>query len=124
MKALIVDDSPTIRRILVRSLALAGICETAEACDGVEALGAIRGQRFTLILLNWNMPRLDGLGVLRALRQSGDHTPVIMVTSEAEKSRVIEAIRCGANDYLIKPFSPEQLAEKVRHLLSLTTGTP
>lgn len=122
MKALLVDDSPAFRRILVRALALAGISDTSEAGDGAEALSAIRSNRFDVILLNWNMPRLDGLGLLRALRQVDAQTPVIMVTSEAEKTRVIEAIRSGANDYLIKPFAPEQLADKIRHLLSVRAG--
>jgi two-component system chemotaxis response regulator CheY len=60
---------------------------------------------------------MSGIDALRALRQTGNKTPVIMVTTEAEKSRVIEAIRAGANDYLVKPFLPGQLAEKVRALL-------
>ena len=114
MKALVVDDSMTIRRIVIKALGIVGISDTAEASDGAEALEAVKKQRFDVILLDWNMPKLSGIDALRALRQTGDKTPVIMVTTEAEKARVIEAIKTGANDYLIKPFSPDQLAEKVR----------
>ncbi len=114
MRALVVDDSMTIRRIVVKALSMVGINDTAEAGDGVEALSALKAGSFNLILLDWNMPKLTGIDTLRQLRANGDKTPVIMVTTEAEKTRVIEAIKTGANDYLIKPFSPEQLAEKVR----------
>jgi two-component system chemotaxis response regulator CheY len=64
------------------------------------------------------MPKMSGIDALRTLRQSGNKTPVIMVTTEAEKSRVIDAIKTGANDYLIKPFSPDQLAAKVKNVVA------
>ncbi len=122
MKALVVDDSLTIRRIVVKALGLVGITEAAEAGDGTEALRALAGDKFDLILLDWNMPKMSGIDTLRALRQAGQKVPVIMVTTEAEKSRVIEAIKTGANDYLIKPFSPDQLAAKVKSVLGAPTG--
>jgi two-component system chemotaxis response regulator CheY len=123
MKALVVDDSMTIRRIVIKALGMVGINETTEAGDGVEALEAVnRGGDFGLILLDWNMPKMSGIDTLRALRQAGNTTPVIMVTTEAEKSRVIEAIKTGANDYLIKPFSPDQLAAKVKNAIG--AGAP
>ncbi len=117
MKALVVDDSMTIRRIVIKALGMAGIQEAAEAADGLEAVKAAQTQQFDLILLDWNMPKMSGIEALRAIRQSGSKTPVIMVTTEAEKSRVIEAIKSGANDYLIKPFSPDQLAAKVKNII-------
>ena len=117
MKALVVDDSLTIRRIVIKALAGIGINEAAEAGDGQEAVSAAGQGQFDLILMDWNMPKMTGIDALRAIRQSGNKTPVVMVTTEAEKSRVIEAIKTGANDYLIKPFSPEQLAAKVKHIL-------
>ena len=115
MKALVVDDSMTIRRIVIKALAIVGISETVEAGDGTEALAALGTQDFDVVLLDWNMPKLTGIDTLRAIRKAGKTTPVIMVTTEAEKGRVIEAIKSGANDYLIKPFSPDQLAAKVRN---------
>lgn len=118
MKALVVDDSLTIRRIVVKALGIVGITDTTEAADGIEALNAMKENAFDLVLLDWNMPRLSGIETLRSLRQAGCKTPVIMVTTEAEKSRVIEAIKTGANDYLIKPFAPDQLAAKVKTVLA------
>ena len=117
MKALVVDDSLTIRRIVIKALSMVGINDAAEAADGAEAIKAVEGGQFDVILLDWNMPKMTGIEALRALRAAGNKTPVIMVTTEAEKSRVLEAIKTGANDYLIKPFSPDQLAAKVRGLL-------
>ena len=117
MKALVVDDSMTIRRIVIKALAMVGIGEATEAGDGAEAVNAAKSESFDVILLDWNMPKMSGIETLRVLRQAGNKTPVIMVTTEAEKSRVIEAIKAGANDYLIKPFSPDQLAEKVKALM-------
>lgn len=123
MRALIVDDSPTIRKILIQALRLAGFTDIAEAVDGEEAVAAAPGGDFDLILMDWNMPRLCGIDALRALRQAGTTTPIIMVTTEAEKARVLEAIQSGANDYLIKPFSPDQLVTKVRNVLGAGTST-
>jgi len=122
MKALVVDDSMTIRRIVIKALALVGIDETAEAADGVEALAALAGGSFDLILMDWNMPKKSGIETLKELRKQGNKTPVVMVTTEAEKSRVIEAIKSGANDYLIKPFSPDQLAAKVKNVVPVAAG--
>lgn len=118
MKALVVDDSMTIRRIVIKALGIVGISEATEAGDGLEALNAVNAGDFDLILLDWNMPKMSGIDTLRAIRQAGKKTPVIMVTTEAEKSRVIEAIKAGANDYLIKPFSPDQLAAKVKSMVA------
>lgn len=117
MKALVVDDSLTIRRIVIKALGMVGVQEATEASDGAEAVKAMQAGGIDLILLDWNMPKMSGIDALRAIRQAGHKTPVIMVTTEAEKSRVIEAIKSGANDYLIKPFSPDQLAAKVKGIL-------
>ncbi len=123
MKALVVDDSMTIRRIVIKALGIVGIEEVTEAGDGTEALKALEGgAEFDLILLDWNMPKMSGIDTLKALRGNGNKTPVIMVTTEAEKTRVIEAIKSGANDYLIKPFSPDQLAGKVKSALGAAAG--
>jgi two-component system chemotaxis response regulator CheY len=117
MKALVVDDSMTIRRIVIKALSMVGINDAVEAGDGMEAIKATQGQDFDLILLDWNMPKMSGIDALKQIREAGKTTPVIMVTTEAERSRVIEAIKCGANDYLIKPFSPDQLAAKVKNVM-------
>jgi len=122
MKALVVDDSMTIRRIVIKALGLVGITDTVEATDGTDALQAINEDNFDVVLLDWNMPKLSGIDTLKAIRKAGNTTPVIMVTTEAEKSRVIEAIKSGANDYLIKPFAPDQLAAKVKGAVPAAAG--
>ena len=114
MKALVVDDSMTIRRIVIKALGIVGITDATEAGDGTEAISAINQGEFDIVLLDWNMPKMNGIDTLRAIRQAGKKMRIIMVTTEAEKSRVIEAIKSGANEYLIKPFSPDQLAAKVK----------
>ncbi len=123
MKALVVDDSMTIRRIIIKALGIVGINETVEAANGIEALEAAKDDDIGLVLLDWNMPKMNGMDALKALRAAGNKIPVIMVTTEAEKTRVIEAIKAGANDYLIKPFTPEQLAAKVKnHVAGAVAG--
>ncbi len=122
MRALVVDDSLTIRRIVVKALGIVGITEATEAGDGEEAVKALQNGKYDVILLDWNMPKMSGIEALRMLRKSGEKTPVIMVTTEAEKSRVIEAIKSGANDYLIKPFTPEQLAAKVKNVVPVAVA--
>jgi two-component system chemotaxis response regulator CheY len=117
MKALVDDDSMTIRRIVIKALSMVGINDAVEAGDGLEAVKATQDHEFDLILLDWNMPKMSGIDALKKIRESGKKTPVIMVTTEAERSRVIEAIKTGANDYLIKPFSPDQLAAKVKNVV-------
>lgn len=114
MKALVVDDSTTIRRIVVKALGEIGVKECVEAGDGDDAVTLSQGTTFDIILMDWNMPKMSGLDAVKAIRATGNKTPIIMVTTEAEKTRVIEAIRAGVNDYLIKPFTPQQLAEKVK----------
>jgi two-component system chemotaxis response regulator CheY len=122
MKALVVDDSMTIRRIVIKALSMVGINDAVEAGDGTEALAAVNEGDFDVILLDWNMPKLSGIDTLKAIRGAGKTTPVIMVTTEAEKTRVIEAIKTGANDYLIKPFAPDQLAAKVKNVVPATAS--
>jgi two-component system chemotaxis response regulator CheY len=117
MKALVVDDSLTIRKIIAKALQQIGIESVVEAENGAVALTAVSEHSPDLILMDWNMPQMSGIEALTKLRGQGCKTPVIMVTTEAEKSRVIEAIKAGANDYLIKPFAPEQLAEKAKRMM-------
>ena len=107
----------TIRKIVIKALNTIGITDVAEAGDGEECVRNVSATEYDIVLLDWNMPKMTGIDALKALREAGKKVPVIMVTTEAEKSRVIEAIKTGANEYLIKPFSPEQLAAKVKNVL-------
>lgn len=113
MKIMLVDDSRTIRNIQINMLTQLGYADIVEAADGVEALKALESVKPDLMLLDWNMPNLDGLAMLKSLRESGHTFPVIMCTTEAEKSRVITAIQAGANNYVVKPFSTDTLAQKI-----------
>lgn len=116
---LVVDDSSTMRRIISNVLGKLGFHSVEEAGNGQEALEKLDGGRFQLVLLDWNMPILDGLSTLKAIRSRPDTaaTPVIMVTTEAEKSRILEAGRAGADGYVLKPFTPHDLGEKIESVL-------
>ncbi|MBL9031296.1 MAG: response regulator [Phycisphaerae bacterium] len=117
MKVLLIDDSRTMRNIQRSVLGQLGYTQIDEAGDGQEGLAKVASYEPELILLDWNMPVMDGMSFLTTLRKQGNKTPVIMVTTEAEKSRVIEAIKAGVNNYLVKPFTPEILAERIKQTM-------
>jgi two-component system, chemotaxis family, chemotaxis protein CheY len=120
MKILLVDDSKTMRTIQRKMLGTMPNVEFFEACDGVEALTAIAAQAdgFDLILVDWNMPNMNGLELITKIRQTDKRTLLIMATTEAEKQRVLDAIRAGANNYIVKPFTAETILEKVQQTLA------
>lgn len=118
MKILVVDDSAIMRSLLKQSVADVGNPEVFEAADGEQAIAAATAQDFDVILMDWNMPKKSGLEAVEGIRAAGKKTPVMMVTTEAEKSRVIQAIKAGANDYLVKPFEPKMVAEKIKKLVA------
>ncbi len=120
IKVLVVDDSNTMRRIIKKTLNQAGIEEIVEAEDGIDALKKLsENSDIDLIMLDVNMPRADGLTTLKELKSMPETAviPVIMCTSESDKSVVIECIRSGAKDYIVKPFNKEVIAEKIQNLL-------
>ncbi|HTU26513.1 MAG TPA: response regulator [Pirellulales bacterium] len=118
-RALVVDDSATMRKVLIRSLVACGLTEgeVVEAGDGGEALRLFAEQTIDLVLTEWNMPGKSGLELIHEIRAGGAKVPIIMITTEAEKSRVIEVIRAGVTDYVIKPFTAEMLREKIEKVL-------
>ena len=117
MRVLVVDDSTTMRRILIGSLGSLGATEIAEARDGQEAVDAVRASPFDIVLMDWNMPNMLGIDALKMIRATGNQVPIIMVTTEAEGDRVMEALKAGANNYIIKPFKPEVIAAKIKAVL-------
>ncbi|MEQ8845634.1 MAG: response regulator [Phycisphaerales bacterium] len=117
MKILLVDDSKTMRNIQKSVLSQLGYTEIEEACDGQDALSKVKAYGPDLLLVDWNMPNMDGLSFVKAYRQDDKSTPIIMVTTEAEKSRVIEAIKAGVNNYVVKPFTPDLLSQRIRETL-------
>ncbi|MBX3451438.1 MAG: response regulator [Planctomycetaceae bacterium] len=113
MKVLLVDDSGTMRTIQRRCLAKLGIEDVAEAEDGQQALQLFEAAAFDLVMTDWNMPHMDGLTLLQEIRKRNKQIPVIMITTEAERARVVTAIQHGVSDYLVKPFTPDGLKEKL-----------
>ena len=118
MKIMLVDDSKTMRSIQKGILAQMGHTDLVEACDGQDALSKVFAEKPDLILLDWNMPNMDGLTFIKTFRKQNKTTPLIMVTTEAEKSRVIEAIKAGVNNYVVKPFTPDLLSQRINETMS------
>ncbi|MDM7954125.1 MAG: response regulator transcription factor [Cyanobium sp. CZS 25K] len=112
-RLLIVDDDPEMREFLRSELAVEGY-ECEEAASGQQALGRIRSQTWDLVLLDWNLPDFSGVEVCRRMRKGGISTPVLMLTARDEVKQRVEALDSGADDYLIKPFSIEELLARVR----------
>ncbi|MFG0327289.1 MAG: response regulator [Phycisphaerales bacterium JB037] len=118
MRIMLVDDSRTMRSIQRSVLAQLGFNDVVEAGDGVEALAKIPEARPQLMLVDWNMPNMDGITLVRQIRQTDRATPIIMVTTEAEKTRVVEAIKAGVNNYVVKPFTPDLLSQRITETLA------
>lgn len=121
IRVLIVDDSSVMRKIVERSLRQAGIdlAEVLEANNGAEALAEVQKGSLDLVLSDINMPVMDGLEFLRNLAgiESAKGLPVVMITTEGSEARVVEALSVGAKGYIRKPFTPEQVKERVAPLL-------
>ncbi len=114
MKVLVVDDSSMIRRLIKNTLTQSGFEDVLEATNGREAVTAVKNESPDLVLMDWNMPEVTGLEAVQAIRASGNAVPIVMVTTEAEKQRVVSAVQAGVNDYLVKPFTPDALIERVK----------
>ena len=118
MKFLVVDDSATMRRIVINSLQRIGYTDYVEASDGQEALAKFDGSvRF--VITDWNMPNMSGTDFTRALRARPDGAtiPVLMVTARSVKEDILTAMEAGVNNYIVKPFTPQVLKEKIDALL-------
>lgn len=112
-RVLVADDDQAIRRLTSRLLGDVGVEEIVEAEDGREALERLSHSRFDLVVLDWRMPSVDGLELVRKVRADGSKVPIVLVTAEARKERVVEALRAGATDYLVKPFDNDVLRKKL-----------
>ncbi len=117
MKVMLVDDSRTMRNVEKNILGSLGFNDVIEACDGQDALSKVVAAAPDLILLDWNMPNMDGLTFLKEFRKINKETVVIMVTTEAEKTRVVEAIKAGVNNYVVKPFTPDDLSARIQETM-------
>ena len=115
MKILIVDDFSTMRRIVKNLLRDLGFTNTSEADDGLTALPMLQTGKFDFLVTDWNMPGMQGIDLLKAVRADADlaSLPVLMVTAESKKDQIIEAAQAGVNGYVVKPFTAITLKEKI-----------
>jgi two-component system chemotaxis response regulator CheY len=118
LKILVVDDFSTMRRIICNLLRKLGFNDIAEADDGSTALSILRQKPFDLVVTDWNMPGMQGLDLLKAVRADPrlQHIPVLMVTAVARREQIIEAAQAGVNGYVVKPFTAATLEEKITRI--------
>lgn len=120
LKILVVDDSQTMRRIMVNTLKRIGYEDASEATDGKDALMKMKEIPFDLIITDWNMPVMDGITLTELLKHSNDHQdiPILMVTTRSAQEDIVAAIKAGVNGYIVKPFSPNTLKTKIDQILA------
>ena len=120
MKVLIVDDFATMRRILKNIMKQIGFSDITEADNGKNALKVLKSQKIDLILCDWNMPEMAGIEVLNTVRGDDElkNTPFIMVTAEAQKENILEAVKAGVSSYVVKPFTAETVEQKLQKVFS------
>lgn len=120
LKILAVDDSPTMRRIIINTLKRAGFNDVVEAADGKDALAKMKVEKPNFVITDWNMPEMDGLTFVTTLRSQAEYAnlPVLMVTTRSVKEDIVEAMKAGVNNYIVKPFTPATLKEKIESMLA------
>ncbi|MEJ2182576.1 MAG: chemotaxis response regulator CheY [Nitrospirota bacterium] len=118
MKILVVDDFSTMRRIVKNILKQLGYDNVEEAENGAQAFEKLKAGGIDFVVTDWNMPTMDGLVFLKKIRSDPDlkNLPILMVTAESEKERVVAAIQAGVNNYIVKPFTAETLKEKMEKI--------
>jgi len=120
LKILAVDDSPTMRRIIINTLKRAGYEDVTEAADGKDALAKMQVDKFNFVITDWNMPNMDGLTFVNALRADPQtkSVPVLMITTRSVKDDIVEALKAGVNNYIVKPFTPDTIKQKINEVLA------
>jgi two-component system chemotaxis response regulator CheY len=115
---LVVDDSETVRQVLQLTLANAGF-DVVEAEDGVEALEKLSGAQVDMLITDLNMPNMDGLELIKKVREEGSHrfTPIVMLTTESSEEKKLAGREAGASGWIVKPFKPEQLLKVIKMVL-------
>ena len=118
-KFLVVDDSLTMRRIVVNALKTQGFDEVIEASDGKDAVAKILSEGAQFVITDWNMPEMNGLDLAKWLRTNPqyENIPILMITTRGNKDDVIEAMKARVNNYIVKPFTPQGLKEKIDQIL-------
>ncbi|ECW8954881.1 response regulator [Campylobacter lari] len=125
MKLLVVDDSSTMRRIIKNTLVRLGHKDVLEAEHGVEAWDLLsKNDDIKILITDWNMPEMNGLELVKKVRAEEKYAdmPIIMVTTEGGKAEVITALKAGVNNYIVKPFTPQVLKEKLEDVLGINEG--
>jgi len=120
MRVLIVDDFATMRRILKNILKQIGFKNISEADNGKTALKELKNERFDLVLCDWNMPEMPGIELLNQVRSDEQlkGIPFVMVTAEAKKENILEAVKAGVSSYIVKPFTAETVSEKLKKIFA------
>jgi two-component system chemotaxis response regulator CheY len=119
MKILVVDDFATMRKVIRNLLKQSGYENITEAEDGVQAMNVLKSTKIDFVISDWNMPNMTGIELLRAVRSDNDlcAMPFLMVTAESLKENVVEAVKAGVSNYIVKPFTAEVLGEKIEKIL-------
>lgn len=120
LKYLVVDDFATMRKVMRSNLRALGIEHMDEAEDGQQALTILKKGGFGFVVSDWNMPNMQGIDLLRAIRADPDlrHIPVLMVTAENKRENILEAAQAGVNGYIVKPFTADTLREKLEAIFA------
>ena len=116
MKILVVDDSSTMRRI-INTLSRIGYTDVVEGENGKQGLEKLGQGGVEMIITDWNMPEMDGLEFVQHVRGQNPSIPILMVTTNAAKEDIVQALQSGVNNYVVKPFTPDTLKEKIESLL-------
>ncbi len=118
MRFLVVDDSATMRRIVVNSLQRIGFENIVEAGDGAQGLERL-DDSIDFVITDWNMPGMGGLDLVKAIRSrpNGKQLPILMVTTRSVREDIVQAAQAGVNNYVVKPFTPQVLKEKIDQVL-------
>jgi len=119
-KIIFVEDSPTMRRIIMNSLAKIGFQDVVQAENGLDALEKIEDKNFDMVITDWNMPEMNGAELVTELRSRDKYkaTPILMVTTRGMQDDVMSAIKMGVNGYVVKPFTPDVLKKKISEIFS------
>lgn len=119
MKILIVDDSVTLRRILINALKNIGYNDTIEAVNGKDALEKLSSNSVDFLITDWNMPEMNGIELIKEVRANPNYSslPILMITVHGSEQDVIEALKAKVNSYIVKPFTPQELKDKIEAVL-------
>jgi len=120
MKILVVDDFATMRRIIKNVLKQIGFTNISEAENGNSALKAMKSEKFDLVMCDWNMPEMPGIELLNKVRSDEElkNTPFVMVTAETQKENILQAVKAGVSNYVVKPFTVDTVEQKLRKVFS------